>query len=84
MVTPRQITQERMKLKNQWTIDCVKELKGKTIKTCRYMTDAEMQKMRWDNCPLLIIFTDGTIMYASQDDEGRMTKAMAQVVCSLQ
>lgn len=69
-MTQRERNVHRMKLKNLYTIDTIKKLKGKTIKTCRYMTDAEMQKFGWSKCSLIIIFTDGTSMYASNDNEG--------------
>jgi len=53
-----------------WNSECQKHLEGKTIKNVRYMTDKEMNEMGWYNRPLMIFFTDGTYMYASQDDEG--------------
>jgi len=70
MATQRFISKQRAIQKVTWGMECTKKLNGKTIKTCRYMTDAEMQKMGWCQCPLLIIFTDGTVMYASIDNEG--------------
>ncbi len=45
-------------------------LKGKVIDHVRYMTPKEAQAMYWDNRPLIIVFTDGTAMFASMDDEG--------------
>ena len=70
MATRRMISRERSTQKVTWGMQCANKLRGKTIQSCRYMTDAEMQKMGWCQCPLLIIFTDGTVMYASTDDEG--------------
>ena len=45
-------------------------LKGKVVSHCRYMTPSEAKKMGWTDRPLIIVFTDGTGMYASRDDEG--------------
>ena len=56
--------------KASWGMQCAAKLVGKTIKDCRYMTDKEMQESGWYKSPLVIIFTDGTAMYASADDEG--------------
>lgn len=61
---------------NQWNIDCNKHLVGKTIKNVRYMTDEEIMNNGWCNRPLVIFFTDGSYMYASQDDEGNGAGAL--------
>lgn len=70
MSTTREVNAGREKLKVRWNLTAVQKLRGKTIATCRYMTDKELQKMGWDKSPLVIIFTDNTAMYASSDDEG--------------
>ncbi len=46
------------------------ELIGKKIKHVRAMTKKEMDVEGWDRTPLVIEFTDGSKIYASQDDEG--------------
>lgn len=52
-----------------WT-DLCKPLVGKIVHSVRYMTDAEMESMGWYSKPLVIVFTDGTYVYSSADDEG--------------
>jgi hypothetical protein len=54
----------------QWEKECSKHLVGKKIYTVRYMTDEEMEEHLWDKKALVIIFTDGSYIYASSDDEG--------------
>jgi len=45
-------------------------LKGKTIKCVRYMTKEEMKVLMWHKRPVVITFTDGTLMFPQSDDEG--------------
>ena len=48
------------------------EMVGKTIKSCRYMTDEEKAKLgleHWGRINVIITFDDGTIAFPSQDDE---------------
>lgn len=47
-----------------------KSLKGKTISKARYMTESEAKQFMWYNRPVVIEFTDGTIMIPQSDDEG--------------
>jgi len=50
------------------------ELIGKRVKAIRLLTDKELDLEGWDNeqgAPVTAIeFDDGTIVYASQDEEG--------------
>lgn len=48
----------------------VKALKGKTIDYARYMSDEHQREFDWYGKSLEIVFTDGTSMILSQDDEG--------------
>jgi hypothetical protein len=84
MATRRLISRERSTTKVKLGMDCMNKLKGKTIKTCRYMTDAEMQKFGWYKCPLMILFTDGTVLYASTDDEGNDGGALFTTIKGLE
>lgn len=48
---------------------------GKTIKSIRPMSEAEIEAEGWGGltrgyAPVVIEFTDGSIIYASQDEEG--------------
>jgi hypothetical protein len=48
------------------------ELVGKTIKSCRYMTDEEKERLglgHWGRINVIITFDDGTVAFPSQDDE---------------
>jgi hypothetical protein len=48
-------------------------LNGKVVKQVRQMTPAELEAEGWDNelgYIAAIEFTDGTAIYASQDEEG--------------
>ena len=47
-----------------------KKLKGKTIESVRYMTDEEMESAMWYKRPVVITFTDGTLLIPQSDDEG--------------
>ena len=44
-------------------------LKGKTIRKVRYMTDDERKDFNWSKSALVIVFTDGTLLISSCDDE---------------
>ncbi len=50
------------------------ELKGKTVKTVRPLTDAECNDLYWSSggydVAVAIIFTDGSAAVVSQDPEG--------------
>lgn len=54
---------------NKWEQKC-QVLVGKTIGAVRYMTDEEMRNMYWHRKCVVIIFTDGTYIFPSMDDEG--------------
>lgn len=54
----------------EWVNAAEKVLLGKTIIKCRYMTRAEQQDLMWDHRPLVIALHDGTLLYASCDEEG--------------
>ena len=45
-------------------------LKGKTVASVRYFSQEEMEMMGWYKRPIVIQFTDGTIIFPSMDDEG--------------
>lgn len=56
-----------------WNEEARKHLLGKTVKAASFMRPDEAEAMGWDggehSC-LVIEFTDGSLIYASQDDEG--------------
>ena len=51
-------------------------LVGKTIESVRYMTQEEADAMMWDKRPLVIQFTDGSLLTCQSDDEGNDGGAM--------
>jgi hypothetical protein len=53
-----------------WTKYAAEHLLGKTVSKVRYMTDEEAKDMMWYNRPIVIEFTDGTLILPSRDDEG--------------
>jgi hypothetical protein len=55
--------------------DC-KKLVGKTIANVRYLTEKEMEANGWYSKAPVIIFTDGTYLYPSCDDEGNDAGAL--------
>lgn len=53
-----------------WTKYGNDNLKGKVVQSVRYLSKEEQEEMDWYNRPIVISFTDGTIIFPSQDDEG--------------
>jgi hypothetical protein len=47
-----------------------KYLKGKTIKEVTWLGDKDMENLMWYKRPVIIHFTDGTILIPQSDDEG--------------
>ena len=59
-----------------WTNYANKNLEGKTIRSVSYMTKEESEDMGWYKRPIIIEFTDGTLVFPSRDDEGNNGGAM--------
>lgn len=57
-------------LKREWADKAKAVLVGKTIASVRYLTDKETEDLMWSSASLLIVFTDGSYMFPSADDEG--------------
>ena len=51
-------------------------LVAKKISSVRYMTTEEADAMMWDKRPLVIKFTDGSLLTCQSDDEGNEGGAM--------
>ena len=45
-------------------------LKGKTIKNITWLGDKDMETLMWYKKPVVIHFTDGSILIPQSDDEG--------------
>ena len=52
-----------------WSGDATKTFKGKIIDKIEYMSEKEAIELHWQRTPI-IIFTDGSWILASGDDEG--------------
>ena len=61
---------------SNWTIIANKQLKGKTIKRLRYMTDNEKENFMFYKRSVVIEFTDGTSVVPQSDDEGNDAGAL--------
>jgi len=53
-----------------WSGDATKIFKGKTVSRIEYLTDKEVDDMLWYSRAPVIVFTDGSWIIASADDEG--------------
>lgn len=51
-------------------------MKGKVVKEVRYLDEAEMNREGWMRKTVAVEFTDGTILFASSDDEGNDSGAL--------
>lgn len=54
----------------RWTEFAAEHLQGKTVFAVRYLTPDEAEALGWSSRPLMIEFDDGTLIFASRDDEG--------------
>ena len=57
-------------MEKHWNEFAKKHLVGKRIASVRYMSKEEADQMGWHSRPLAIIFTDGSFIFPSMDDEG--------------
>ena len=57
-------------MEKHWNEFAKKHLVGKRIGSVRYMSKEEAKEMGWHSRPLAIIFTDGSFIFPSMDDEG--------------
>jgi hypothetical protein len=62
-------------LKHKWA-KSFQPLVGRTIKSVRWMLDAEQKKLNWYHAPIVIQLDDGTLLYPSRDDEGNDAGAL--------
>lgn len=60
----------------KWQNSTRKLLVGKTIKHIRYVNDEEMKALMWHSRPIVIVFTDGSLLIPQSDDEGNDGGAM--------
>jgi hypothetical protein len=69
-MTPQERKEYELSVADVWNKKVREFLVGKTIKSVRYMTDAEMEDFMWYRKPVIIDFTDGSYMIPQSDDEG--------------
>jgi hypothetical protein len=69
-MTPQERKEYELSVADVWNKKVKEFLVGKTIKSVRYMTDAEMEDFMWYKKPVIIDFTDGSYMIPQSDDEG--------------
>ena len=69
-MTPQERKEYELGIADIWNKKVREFLVGKTIKSVRYMTDAEMEDFMWYRKPVIIDFTDGSYMIPQSDDEG--------------
>lgn len=58
------------KTEKYWTGIASAQLKGRTVKAVRYMSEEEAKEMYIDSRPLAIFFDDGSFVFPMRDDEG--------------
>jgi len=63
-------------INKEWEDYANTHLKGKTVELARYMTKEEADNMGWYHRPVVLQFTDGTVLYPSSDDEGNNAGAL--------
>ena len=61
---------EAEQIEPYWVMYGQKHLVGKEVKRVRYLSESEAEDMGWYKRPLIIEFTDGTLIFPSMDDEG--------------
>ena len=66
----------RQEIEQHWTKEAEKSLKGRKVKSLRYLSAKEAAGLGWHQRPLVIEFDDGTLVFASRDDEGNGAGAL--------
>jgi hypothetical protein len=69
MKTEKQLIQE-------WEDKINAQLKGKTIAHVQYLTDEEISDLSWSKRGFVIVFTDGSYIYPTSDDEANNAGSM--------
>ncbi len=59
-----------------WSGDATKIFKGKVVEEITYLNGHELEHLGWAFTAPVIVFTDGTRIIASADDEGNESGAL--------
>ena len=62
--------------REHWGVEATRNLAGKVVREVRYLTDVEMEDLDWNKSCAVVIFTDNTCLFPSQDDEGNNAGAL--------
>lgn len=57
-------------IETRWTTAANKHLKGKKVRSVRYLTEEEQDDLGWYSRAVVIEFEDGSLIFPSKDDEG--------------
>lgn len=68
----------------RWEAKCNAALVGKCIRYVAYLNEDEQKELGLYRKPLIIFFTDGTIMYPSVDEEGNDAGALFTNISGLE
>lgn len=59
-----------MNIEDKWTRIAAAQLVGRTITKVRYMSQEEADDLGWYSRPVVMILSDGNVVFCSADDEG--------------
>jgi len=60
----------KKEIRKSWNKTAKDLLEGRTIKSVRYLTEKESEKMDWTDSPVIITLDNGVQIIPSSDDEG--------------
>lgn len=63
-------------MEKDWAKTASDLLKGRKIVAVRYLTNAEMDELGWDDRPVVLELDNGLLVYPSRDDEGNGAGAL--------
>lgn len=68
-------TKTNRELRADWS-NRLAPLIGRTIKSVRWMSPTEVEKIGWYSAPIVLTLDDETLLYPSRDDEGNDAGAL--------
>ena len=70
--------------KRKWEVKCNDALAGKCIRYVGYLNEEEQRELGWYRRSLVIVFTDGSAIYPSVDEEGNDAGALFSNISGLE